>query len=128
MTYNNREWGITLQTFQDDKGLSSMFTPTSTTTDPETGDTVVASMESPDYPFFGTQFHPEKALEMYNTGSIDHSWKSVQYNRYFADRFMEYARQNKNKCGMKWEDCQYLIIDNYPVYVTEDYHGNVYAF
>lgn len=85
-------------------------------------------MESPNYPFLGTQFHPEKVLTMYNADSIDHSWESVQYNRYFADRFIELARENTNTCGASWEDCQGQIIDNYEVIVTDTYYGNVYAF
>ena len=127
MTYNNRDWGITLAEFSNDTGLGGMFTPTSTSTDPLTGDTVVASMESPNYPFFGTQFHPEKVLEMYNSDAVDHSWASVHYNRYFADRFIELARQNTNTCG-DWEACQALLIDNYEIIVTEYYEGNVYAW
>ena len=92
MTFNHHSYGLALSTFDEDKGLGSMFTPTSTSTDPVSGDKFVASMESDKYPFFGTQFHPEKILTMYNAPSIDHSWASVQYNRYFADKFLELAR------------------------------------
>ena len=88
MTFNHHSFGVALDTFTSDKGLGSMFTPTSLSTDPVTGDTFVATMESPDYPFLGVQFHPEKVTTMYNTDTIDHSWTSVQGNRYFADRFV----------------------------------------
>ena len=127
MTYNWHHLGISLDTFTSDAGLGKMFTPTATSTDPESGDTFVASMESPDYPFFGTQFHPEKVLTLYNNDALDHSWTSVHYNRYFADRFMMLARQNTNSCG-EFEDCQALMIDNVPVIVTDTYYGNVYAW
>ena len=128
MTFNHHSYGVALSAFTEDLGLGSMFTPTSTSTDPVSGDTFVASMESKNYPFFGTQFHPEKVLTMFNADSIDHSWESVSYNRYFADRFIELARENTNTCGESFADCQSLIIDNYPVYVTTTYYGNVYAF
>ena len=127
MTYNSHSYGLALDTFQTDSGLGDMFTATSTSTDADSGDTFVATMESETYPFFATQFHPEKVITMYNADSIDHSWASVQYNRYFADRFVELARINTNTCGA-WEDCQALVIDNYPVTVTDTYYGNVYAF
>ena len=81
MTYNSHHWGLSLDTFSTDAGLKKMFTPTSTSTDPESGDTFVASMESETYPFLGTQFHPEKIITMYNSETIDHSWNSVHYNR-----------------------------------------------
>ena len=126
MTFNNRDWGLSLDIFTKDAGLAAMFTPTSTTTDPSNGDTVVATMESPLYPFFGTQFHPEKTITMYNTDTVNHSWASVQYNRYFADRFLELARENTNTC--EFTHCQDLVIQNFPMIVTNDYHGNVYAF
>ena len=105
MTFNHHTYGVALSAFSEDEGLADMFTPTSTSTDPVSGDTFVATFESPDYPFFGTQFHPEKVLTMYNADSIDHSWASVQYNRYFADRFLELARENTNSCESSWEEC-----------------------
>ena len=92
MTYNSHHYGIALDTFYSDKGLNSMFRPTSISTDLESGDTFVATMESDSYPFFGTQFHPEKVLTLYNNDNLDHSWTSENYNRYFADRFIELAR------------------------------------
>ena len=92
MTYNSHSYGLALDTFTSDTGLGSMFTATSLSTDASTGDTFVATMESPDYPFYGTQFHPEKVITMYNSDGINHTWESVDYNRYFANRFMELAR------------------------------------
>lgn len=64
---------------------------------------------------------------MYNTETIDHSWTSVNYNRYFADRFVELARENKNTCG-DFDTCQTFVIENTPMIVTDSYYGNVYAF
>ena len=127
MTYNSHSYGVALDTFQTDTSLGAMFTPTSLSTDTDSGDTFVATMESEKYPFYGTQFHPEKVTTMYNSDGINHSWASVKYNRYFADRFMELARQNTNSCG-DWVACQSLIIDNNAVIVTDTYYGNVYAF
>lgn len=127
MTFNHRDWGITLETFEKDEGLGSFFKPTALTTDPMTGDTVVATMEAFNYPFFGTQFHPEKAAMMYSHPKVNHSWASINYNRYFADRFIELTRQNTNSCG-DFSTCQKLIIENSDLYVTDSYHGNVYAW
>jgi hypothetical protein len=53
ITYNHHNWGIKQSSFQTDVGLSSMFTPTSISYD-EDGVAFVASMESKQYPFFGT--------------------------------------------------------------------------
>ena len=126
MTFNHHSYGVSLDEFSADAGLGKMFTPTSTSTDPVSGDTFVATMESPDYPFFGTQFHPEKVLTMYNTDTLDHSWASVHYNRYFADRFLELARENKNETP--YETVEGMLMQNYDLIVTGTYYGNVYAF
>jgi hypothetical protein len=57
-------------------------------------------MESYWYPFFGTQFHPEKTTTMFNDNSdVDHSWTSITLQRHFADDFVALARQNTNSFG-----------------------------
>ena len=43
-----------------------MFTATSWSHDEASGASFVASMEREEYPFYATQFHPEKVLTMYN--------------------------------------------------------------
>ena len=96
-------------------------------TDPVSGDTFVASMESAKYPFMGVQFHPEKVGSMYNNDNLNHSWQSINYNRYFADRFIELARQNTNTCG-DFEACSSMLIEGYQLYVTTTYYGSVYAW
>lgn len=63
---------------------------------------------------------------MYNTDTLNHSWESVQYNRYFADRFLEMARENKNIAT--YDNVLGMIIQNYDLIVTDTYYGNVYAF
>jgi gamma-glutamyl hydrolase len=71
-----------------------MFTLTSVSYEPE-GEhkQFAATMESGQYPLFGTQFHPEKTLTMFNDNSgVNHSWVSVMMNRKFADYFVGLAR------------------------------------
>lgn len=54
------------------------------------GNPFVAAIEGVSYPFFGTQFHPEKAqFIFYPDAPIDHSELSIYYNRYFADFFVD---------------------------------------
>ena len=54
MLLNHHSYGLSVDVFSTDEALGSMFKPTSTSTDPVSGDTFVATMESPDYPFMGT--------------------------------------------------------------------------
>jgi anthranilate/para-aminobenzoate synthase component II len=49
----------------------------------------VSSIESPNYPFYAVMFHPEKVLAMmHNIKGLNHSWMSIELNRYFADFFV----------------------------------------
>ena len=64
---------------------------------------------------------------MYNSDELNHSWESVKYNRYLADRLTSLARENSNTCG-DFDECQSISIDAFEVYVTNTYYGNVYAF
>jgi gamma-glutamyl hydrolase len=87
--------------FKTDNGLSSMFklTGISYMTN-ATHDPIVASIESEKYPFFGTQFHPEKPTRIFKEGLIiDHSWVSIQLNTHFADYFIYQARRNNQSYG-----------------------------
>ena len=77
MTFNHHSYAIGLEAFKEDAGLAAIFKPTSTSSDPISGDTFVATMEGIDYPFFGTLFHPEKVLVMQNNANLNHSWWSV---------------------------------------------------
>ena len=94
MTYQYHRWGLSLDVFRSDYGLASMFTPTSTSTDNETGHTFVATMESPRYPFYGTLFHPEKPFEANKTDFYNDS--GMAYNRYFAQKLVEEARKSRD--------------------------------
>ena len=60
VTVNFHSYGIAPDKFETDKGLKEMFMLTSISHDNEMDSTFAATMESPHYPFFGTQFHPEK--------------------------------------------------------------------
>jgi gamma-glutamyl hydrolase len=60
ITYNHHSWGVAPNRFLTDRGLASIFKPTAISYDNQ-GRSFVAAMESLKYPFFGVQFHPEKA-------------------------------------------------------------------
>lgn len=117
---NSHTFGVSPDKFKTDAGLASIFHPTSVsyTTD-DAHLPFVASMESSEYPFFGTQFHPEKAVEVfYPNNNINHSWVSEKLNRYLADKFISLARQNPNNYG-DYSTVQAAIIENYTTFVTD---------
>jgi gamma-glutamyl hydrolase len=97
LTYNSHTNGIHPSKFLEDASLGRMFKVTSVSYVPETGEPFVATMESDQYPFFGTQFHPEKTTTMFNDDSeVNHSVLSEKLNRALADKFVSLARRNPN--------------------------------
>ena len=79
MTLNSHNWGVDPVKFITDDGLASMYKLTSISYEPE-GEhrPFAATVEGNKYPFFGTQFHPEKTITMFQDNSgINHSWESI---------------------------------------------------
>jgi gamma-glutamyl hydrolase len=104
-----------------------MFIPTSISYDKD-GKPFVASMESEKYPFYGVQFHPEKAqFFFYPPSNVDHTEDSIYFNRYFADFFICKAKGNINRY-INYETETSHIIENYDLIVTSTSDGSVYAF
>jgi hypothetical protein len=74
------------------------------------------------------QFHPEKNLGKFTENEgINHSWMAETVNRYFADKFVSLARQNKNSFGDYWAT-QQEIIENYDKLVRIPKYGMIYVF
>jgi gamma-glutamyl hydrolase len=95
-TYNHHHMGVDPSEFETDKGLKETFVPTSTSVDPK-GEHFVASVEGKTYPFYGTQFHPEKQyLSFAPDFNFDHSELSEHINRNFADFYVGQTRKNDN--------------------------------
>lgn len=128
MTLNSHHYSVDPDLFTTDASLAAFYKLTSVSYTPAEGDPFGASMEAYNYPFFGTQFHPEKPMTMFNDGTgINHTWESITLNRYFADKFLSYARQNTNYWG-DFTTVQGVVIENCRFIVMDDYYGEVYAF
>jgi len=128
MTFNSHYVGVDPNSFKTDKGLGDMYRLTSISYDPNDGRPFTTTVEAINYPFFGTQFHPEKTMAMFNDDvGINHSWESITSNRYFADHFIQWARQNTNYWG-DFAEVNQAIVSNCRLIVTDEYHGEVYAF
>jgi gamma-glutamyl hydrolase len=128
MTLFATGYGVNPDSFTTDKALSEFYRLTSVSYEPSTGKPFGTSIEAYNYPFYGTQFHPEKVLDLFTDNSgINHSWESIHYNRFFADQFMTFARQNTNTWG-DYSEVQKAIIANCRLVVTDTWGGEVYAF
>lgn len=113
VTYNSHHWSMNPDKFNTDKGLSSMFKLTAVSHMPDSGLPIVASIESDRYPFYGTQFHPEKPTRIFKEDQIiDHSWVSISLNTHFAQYFVYQCRRNANTYRT-YSETQKDIIQNH---------------
>ncbi|TNV86234.1 hypothetical protein FGO68_gene7623 [Halteria grandinella] len=127
IAYNHHSYGVSPNRFMSDRGLAEMFTPIAISYDNK-GTAFVAAMESTKYPFFGVQFHPEKAQAIYYPNTkIDHSEDSLYYNRYFADFFINQCRMNDHKFNGYTNEAN-AVTENWEIVNTDGYYGAVYVF
>ncbi|TNV76815.1 hypothetical protein FGO68_gene13288 [Halteria grandinella] len=128
LTYNHHHDGILPYQFDSDQGLKSAFKPTSISLDNQ-GRSFVASMESTKYPFFATQFHPEKQQYVfYPTVKVQHDKTAIDANRYFGDFFVAWARNNTQSFASYDEEVANMVQSTGILVMLKSYTGMIYAF
>ncbi|KAI8120162.1 Gamma-glutamyl hydrolase [Lucilia cuprina] len=79
----------------------------------------ISTIEHKKYPFYGTQFHPEKNIyEFIANRNITHTSKAIQASQYFADFLVNEARRNRQQFNNETEEVQHLIYNYAPVYTA----------
>jgi len=92
------------------------FYDISATSEDDNGLTFVASIEAKNYPFWGTQFHPEKTMYEWQQPSIPHSARDVAAGQYFAKFLVAEARKSQHSFSSSTEEDKYLIYKDQPVF------------
>ncbi|XP_052742130.1 gamma-glutamyl hydrolase A [Bicyclus anynana] len=94
--------------------LTKYWRPTSYSND-EYGVRFIASIEHKRYPFYGVQFHPEKAsFDWKSSKHYTHSFVAVRTNRYFVDFFVNECRKSQHFFANAAEENAYLIYNYAP--------------
>jgi gamma-glutamyl hydrolase len=126
--FNNHHAGVFTDTFHSSELLSNFYTLLSSSTDLDNQD-FVSTVESKDYPFYATQFHPEKnafEIGMSDDGTpyedVIHTEEAVDITIYFARLFVNDARLNDHKFDDPAVE-QRSLIYNYPIFYTEAYYS-----
>ncbi|XP_064542984.1 gamma-glutamyl hydrolase [Drosophila montana] len=78
----------------------------------------VSTIEHLSYPFYGVQFHPEKALYEFVSKDVPHSSSAVQSAQYFADFFINEARRNPHSYDNATDQALSLIYNYKPEYTS----------
>jgi len=126
VTANFHHWCLTPENFTKFE-LDKFWNILSTNEDSD-GVEFISTIEAQDYPFYGTQFHPEKNqfewAEKYP--NIPHSREAIQVGQYFGEYFIEQARMSNHKFESRSEEEKYLIYNYQPFYSGPE--GRNYGF
>lgn len=75
------------------------------------GELYVSTVEGRDYPFFATQWHPEKPPYEFSDKSIPHTRTSIDAASLTASLLIDVARLNLH--SVEYKDQVKMVIDNY---------------
>lgn len=88
----NHKLGVSNETFLENENLMNFYKPLTYNHD-KNGKCFVSSIEAYSYPFYGTQFHPEKlSFELKDSLDIMHNPGSIEAEHYFADFFVNLCK------------------------------------
>ena len=111
---------VSTETFKANKKLNNFFRVLSINND-RNGKQFVSTMEGIKYPFYATQWHPEKNSFEWSTAlNIPHYPMSVEVTQYMSNFFVDQTRLNRHKFKSSKEE-QAQLIYNYPLVFT----GNI---
>lgn len=131
ITFNAHEMGVPVKIFYEDDDLVRRYRIISTNFD-RNGVEFISTFEGRDVPLYGLQWHPEKALAIYNPAlAIDHTIYSITVAQYIANTFMSDARQNSNRFASRPDEENNLLFKYTPTYIgniTETPYEQIYIF
>ena len=116
VTFNYHHFCITPATMSESP-MKEFWTPLATNQDVH-GIEFVSLMESKKYPFYGSQFHPEKNIFEWslNYPSVPHSRHAILSAAFFADFFVNECRKSHHQFPNEAEEEQHLIYNYNPLY------------
>jgi len=116
VTANFHHWCLTPENFTRFE-LDKFWNILSTNEDSD-GVEFISTIEAQDYPFYGTQFHPEKNQFEWapKYPNIPHSSEGIQVGQYFGEFFIGQARRSNHKFESRSEEEKYLIYNYQPFY------------
>lgn len=131
ITMNSHGHGLLMSEYESNTNLSSFFQVLSTNVAPSNGAVFVSTMEALKYPFYGTQWHPEKNNFEWSLSAeytnIPHSYNAILASQATATFFLQEARKSSHVFP---EDEQDKLIYSAPLlYTGPDWiYEQVYVF
>ncbi|XP_013400427.1 gamma-glutamyl hydrolase-like [Lingula anatina] len=116
------------ETYENTPELKKFYRVLSKNNDKK-GSPFVSSMEAYRYPFYGTQFHPEKNNFIWDPSyKLEHTMHSALVSQYFANFFVDECRKSKHRFPSPELEAK-VMIDNYkPVFMGSPTFLEYYMF
>lgn len=115
LTMENHMYGIPPQHFERWPVLAKWYTILSTTRD-RNGTEYVSTVEGKNYPFTGTQWHPEKPAAEFGMTEVPHALDSIRIAQHLGNNFIERARRSTHHPVSKEEDLAMQIYSTPPIF------------
>lgn len=128
VTENYHHYGLSPETYNGNEELKTFYLPLTLNKDRK-GKVFLSTMEAYKYPFYGTQWHPEKNVYQWSIKyALNHDDHAVKVTQYFADFFISEARKSQHHFPCL--DCEIkALIDNYkPVFSGDADFLEMYYF
>ncbi|KRX09916.1 hypothetical protein PPERSA_05308 [Pseudocohnilembus persalinus] len=124
--YFNHQWCVSIDTYNKNKNLKNFYNLLATAANDD-GDEFVTTIQAYNYPFYGVQFHPEKANFEWKVPA-NHTLDAVLNSQYYADFFVQECRQN-NQQFISEELADSMVIYNFqPVHLESSSFEQIYFF
>ena len=124
ITGHFHNYSLSVKLFKENRKLKEFFKVLTTNFDRK-GTEFVSTMEGRKYPFYSTQWHPEKSpFEWTITKNIPHSLAAIQLSQYMSNFFVNEARVSSHKFASE-KVLRKSLVDNYKS-VYSSHLGQVY--
>ena len=131
ITAHNHRYSLPVQLFEENIKVKNFYKVLTTNVDRK-GKQFVSTMEARKYPFYSTQWHPEKcSFEWSVRQTIPHDLTAIQLAQYISNFFVNEAKFSSHKFTTEREARKALIYNYKPVYTGRKevyYTEQVYIF
>ncbi|XP_012934720.1 gamma-glutamyl hydrolase [Aplysia californica] len=128
LTQNNHKFSLLVEDFKKSSLLSGFYQILSTSTGPDQQE-FISTFEAKAFPFYGTQYHPEKSIFKWQTNiAVNHGFYSVLASQYMADFFVNEARKSKHGFESVDFEAHQLIENDMEVFRADHTFRDTYYF
>jgi gamma-glutamyl hydrolase len=113
----NHMYGVPPSFYKRWPELAEWYSIVSTTKD-RNGLEYISTIEGKKYPFFGTQWHPEKPPFEFTMDEIPHTIDAIRVSQHLANAFVDVARKSSHEPPSREDGLELQIYDTCPIFAA----------